>query len=244
MYFDGDKTYAYRLGDDDMSIERIIIDEYYAQSHPVWIINKSDVPVHDIVSLKSGDFGNTAYIPRIIPMTKTMGSDYVSRMRITSLKSITQHDDWLNGGSEYVLYWIFPAVFDTSAKAESNTYGQIKMSRKEIKNGAVRQINFLANDDWTEEQIWNKLKVIEFDPGKDIDIDIDLKGSYKGFTGEIKTKITINRTDELIMEYAVKRKARMTDDENVGNNTYRGKFEGSGVTLTSEFKAHTVSNPF
>ena len=242
IYFDGDKVMAYRLVND--TVETVVVDENYAEQNPVWVINKSDVTINDIINLKLGNYDNTNYLPAEKPLTRSSESDYISRARITSLKSITQHDDWLNGGSEYVIYWFFPSVFDKTGSVESNICGQIKMSRKEIKQGTVRELNFLANDDWTEEQLYNKLKVIEFDPGANLDVDIDLKGSYKGFEGELKTKITLNKTDEMIMEDVLTRKARFAEDLNDGENVFREEFNGGGVTITSVFRSVKVTKPF
>lgn len=248
QYIEDDKTYAYRMvaKEGAIEMETLIVNEEYAKKNPVWVIGKSDLPFDEIVNLKHGNYDQTSIIPRTIPETRALPNDYVSRLMVTTLQSTQQHDDWVNGGSEYVLYWFFPTVFDKTGAVETNICGQIKMSRKEINNKVVRTINFLGNDDWIEDQLYNRLKIIEFDPGKDMKFDIDLKGTYKGFTGELKTSITLNKTDEMILDQKLERKAQMADELLVDpqEKSYSRTLFGGGVYVTTLFRPVTVQNAF
>lgn len=236
QYIEADKTFAYRFvqDGDDVDIETIIVDERYAEENPVWVINHSDVSLSDIVSLKTGNYEGTAYVPR-----KVADSDRtnVCELMANTIKSVKQHDDWLNGGSEYIIYWFFPYGEDQD-KLKYNCTSQIKISRKEIKAGKARTINFVGNFDWAMAQRYNKLKVIEFDPGADINIPIKLSVEVKGVKLSIETKISINKNDERVMEYEIPRSALFTTETKVSDTEYTKSFYGDGVTVKTTLTSY------
>lgn len=236
QYIEADKTFAYRFvqDGDDVDIETIIVDERYAEENPVWVINRSDVSLSDIVSFKTGNYEGTAYVPR-----KVADSDRtnVCELMANTIKSVKQHDDWLNGGSEYIIYWFFPYGEDQD-KLKYNCTSQIKISRNEIKAGKARTINFVGNFDWAMAQRYNKLKVIEFDPGADINIPIKLSVEVKGVKLSIETKISINKNDERVMEYEIPRSALFTTETKVSDTEYTKSFYGDGVTVKTTLTSY------
>ena len=54
----------------------------------------------------------------------------------------------------------------------------------------------------------------------------------------------LNKTDEMIMEDVLTRKARFAEDLNDGENVFREEFNGGGVTITSVFRSVKVTKPF
>lgn len=247
QYIEEDKTYAYKFTKDGghYVIDTLIVDENYAENNPVWVVNKNHVSLQDIINLKSGNFASTKYIPRQETNTLTRSAEpgsYVSTLMIKSIQSTQQHDDWLNGGSEYIIYWGFPA--NEIFKLGEHHTGQIHFSRKEIKKRTTKTINFTGNYDWDKTQTHNKIKVIEFDPGKNVKFTFSLKGKYKAVEGEFKTEITLNNNDDFIMEYLVPRKAYMKKENQVSTYLFKNKFEGSGVTVITNLYAEETVEPF
>lgn len=234
QYLVDDKTYAYRIQPDN-NIEKIIIDEAYAMENPVWVINDSDVPLNDIENLCNKEYTKTSYIPRNA-LQNTKASSNICELVANTIKSTKQHDDWLNGGSEYIIHWFFP-YGSKQDELKVNTTAQIKISRDEISKGKTRTINFVGNFDWAKEQRYNKIKVIEFDPGKDKDIPIKLSVEIKGVKTSIETKIPTNVTDEMIMEYEIPRQAMFTEKTIIDETHYSKSFYGDGVTVSTTIEA-------
>lgn len=226
QFIEDDKTYAYKLTKEgaDNNIETLIVDEEYAMKYPVWVINKSDVALQDIINLKYGNYDQTNYIPR------TKSSDMVCELNATTITSIIQHDAWVNGASDYQIYW-FHEDCNEPDSIKVNTSGQIKLSRKEIRNGTPREITFTGNFDWSKEQRYNRLKIIEVDPSGNKEIPIKLSATIKGVEVALETKITINDNDEMIMDYNIQRQAMFTEDTYVDDKHYQKAFNGNGVTL-------------
>ena len=136
----------------------------------------------------------------------------------------------MNGASDYQIYW-FHEDCNEPDSIKVNTSGQIKLSRKEIRNGTPREITFTGNFDWSKEQRYNRLKVIEVDPSGNKEIPIKLSATIKGVEVALETKITINDNDEMIMDYNIQRQAMFTEDTYVDDKHYQKAFNGNGVTL-------------
>lgn len=241
QYIEADKTYAYKLNETEngYEVETIVVDEAYAETNPVWVINASDVALEDIINLKNGAYDKTNYIPRNVinnPAVATKSSSNVCELVVNTICSTKQHDDWLNGGSEYIIYWFFPYGTDLD-KVKNNCTGQIKISRKEIKKGTVRTINFTGNFDWAMAQRYNRVKVIEFDPGAGKDIPIKLSAEVKGVKVTLETSISVNNNDEMVMDYEIYRQSMFTVKTKIDETHYVKSFYGDGVTLETTLEA-------
>lgn len=245
QYIEDDKTYAYKFVENGTSytVDTLIVDENYAEKNPVWVINQNNISLNDIINFKNGNYASTNYIPHQEnnSVTRTTSS-YVSTLTIKSIQATVQHDSWLDGGSEYIIFWGFPA--DKVFKLGEHHTGQIKFSRKEIKRKTTRIINFIGNYDWDKTQTHNKIKVVEFDPGKDIKFTFSLKGEYKGIGGEFKTEIKINDNDDFIMEYLVPRKAYMKKVNQISQYLFKDEFSGSGVNIVTTLRAEETVELF
>ena len=244
QYIDGDKTVAYRFVSGEIeSVETLIVDEEYAMHNPVWVINESHFSLEDILHQKEGNVAESKIVPRVLPETKASGTS-VARLMMNTIQSTQQHDSWLAGGSEYMIFWFFPSVFDKTGTVESNRYGEIVFTRKEIKKATTRVVSLIGNDNWLREQKYNKLKVIECDPGKNIKFEVNLKGSYEGFSGEIKSSFDMSNEDDHIMEIVINRDAMLSNDYYVNDKTYTRFFTGSGVTIKTTFQSIGTSYAF
>ena len=189
--------------------------------NPVWVINQSDVTLDDIVNLKNGNYDKTNIAPKNV-QTK---SNEVCPLVVKTICSTTQHDDWANGGSEYVIYWFYPSPQLDQVLYQQST--QIKISRKAISNKEVRTINFYGNFDWSEPQLYNYVYLIEYDPGKNKDKTIDLHVEVLGVTKKLSTTISINNNDDELLKYEVLRSSMLSAKDRTRD------LPGSGVTITA-----------
>jgi hypothetical protein len=136
------------LNDESCRIDSLLVNEEYAMENPVWVIKNQSIETIDLINLKKNhDF--TRYYPRDENLIESNSAHLrsttsykIAETAITSIKSEKQHDDWLNGGSEYVIYWFFPTKYFGLAKHWTS---QIHFSRKEIKNKTIKNISFIGN---------------------------------------------------------------------------------------------------
>ena len=228
QFIEADKVYAYKLtpnqGGTGYDVETIIVDEEYALKNPVWVINESDVTLEEITNLKNGKFSENSYLPR------TKSSDMVCELNATKITSTEQHDVWINGASDYQIFWLHEDhTLQDSIKV--NISSKIKITRKQIRNATPVSVNFTGNFDWNKEQRYNRLKVIEIDTGGNTEIPIKLSAEIKGVTVSLETTIPIKENDDMIMDYHIPRHVMFTEDTYVNDKLYKKSFAGGGVTL-------------
>jgi hypothetical protein len=241
--FERENVMAYKLislNDESCRIDSLLVNEEYAMENPVWVIKNQSIETIDLINLKKNhDF--TRYYPRDENLIESNSAHLrsttsykIAETAITSIKSEKQHDDWLNGGSEYVIYWFFPTKYFGLAKHWTS---QIHFSRKEIKNKTIKNISFIGNYDWDKGQSHNRIKIIEFDPGKDINFNVKLSSTYKpddssqSVSGEFSTVIKINNQDDHIMEQTIPRTVMFTNLTKIDDNHYQKSFTDNGVTV-------------
>lgn len=224
-------------------IDTLLVNEEYAMNNPVWVVRNQSVKKDDLINLKrNNDFNkitprNENLISKKQTVARSTTPYKIAETTVASIKSEKQHDDWLNGGSEYYIYWFFP-VKDFGLSTHKSM--EIHFSRKEIKNKTTKNITFMANYDWDKGQSHNKLKVLEYDPGSDIKINVKFFSKIKIGEAEIgrefSTDIKINRGDDDIMDHTIPRTAMFTNQTRITDNHYRKYFSGDGVTVGVNIK--------
>lgn len=248
-YIDEDKLMAYKytpLDDENYKIDSLLINEEYVMKNPVWVINTKSIEEHELIKLKKNkDFSkfyprneklmtiNNSYL-KPTPSVRSTPFYKIAETTVTSIKSEKQHDDWANGGSEYIIYWFFPV---SNFGLSQHCTQQIKLSRKEISRATTRNINFIGNFDWDKGQTHNRIKIIEFDPGNNTKYKIEFSTTYKpkdsehSVTGKFSTEIEINKPDDHIMELTIPRTVMFTHQTKVNDNLYKKSFTENGVTV-------------
>lgn len=217
QFIEDDNVYAYRAVDG--GVEKLIVDEEYSMSNPVWVISESDVTLEDIVSYKTRKLMSAAENP-----------DLKAELIVTTITSNTHHDSWLDGGSEYVIYWCHEDMQEPNGIRVNQT-AQIKFSRKEINDKKIKEINFIGNFDWSIEQQYNRVVVKEYDPGNDEDEEITLTVIVNGVSTQLRSTIRTNETDDDIMSYHIPRSAMFSDETMIDDMHYQKPYSGVGVTL-------------
>ncbi len=241
-YIDGDKVMAYSFSSvgGSIKIDSLLIDEEYAKKNPVWVIDNNGLNKKDIGNVKAGlaTSEGVVYLPKTSiksSMQKAASSDYkVAETNITKLLVTEQHDDWLNGGSEFDIYWFFP----TSAFGLAQHRYRETFSRKDISKKRSRDLRLLANTDWAAGQEHNKIKIVETDSGSNKDVTISLTTSFTytdtnktesksgssetKISGEFKTNINIGRNDDDIMELVIARTAMLASIYKISSGVFNG----------------------
>lgn len=248
-YIEGDKLKAYKLiklDDGTFQKDSILVNEAYAIENPVWVVKKASLTAEDLTNIIEGKATSMGvkYAPRKnvkfnnqsarMKVGAATQATQVVETKIRSLQCTTQHDTWANGGSEFRVFWFFPtSQFGLSV----HKIDLVSLTRDEINKGTVRSLDFIANYDWFEGQLHNRLKVVEYDPGTDISFEIKLSTTYKpkdeevSYTGEFKTTIKLNNVDDEIMDETIARTAMFTTETQVDNTTYKKSFSKAGVTI-------------
>lgn len=232
-YIEGDKTYAYRISGTgaNFSIEELIVDESYAMKNPVWVVNRSNLSITDIDGIRNR---STCSGNDFVLNTKSI-QDNTYRLNVTEITSGTNHDDWMNGGSEYIIFWFTPVhPFGLISRSTE----QIKFTRKESKNKTTKTVNLIANPNWSPSQEKNMLKVIEFDPGKNINYTVKLLTSLDALAGSYETTISINnQDDDIIKDVPVERTSIIPNSANPqSGDIYTYAESNYGVTISCKLE--------
>ncbi|MDR0612170.1 MAG: hypothetical protein LBG45_01570 [Dysgonamonadaceae bacterium] len=256
-----DKVIAYRfvkLPDGTAAIDSFIVDEAYAMEHPVWVINKNDIDYEDLPDFSNGEYeknGISYNIPKqgSLPSTQLRSAtdaNKVYELTLTKMKATQQHDDWVNGGSEFRVVCFFPTTQFGLAKTGIK---HVDFTRKEIKKGKEKDINYIFNYDWSEDQLHHQFKIWESDSGSSRDVEIKITTSYtpkdengnptgSPISAEFKTTLSLGSNDDDIMDTVVPRSTFFATDAYVNATTNRKSFEGRGVTITCEIKTKDKIN--
>lgn len=222
QFIEDDKVYAYKVveKDNEYSLDTLIVDEIYSMENPVWVINKSDVSLEEIISIQNASHNNN---------TLDTKSPYLCETKVVTFKATEHHDVWVNGGSEFEIHWLFPSL---NNEVLTNKSGLIKFTRGEINDGKTKTVNFLANLDWMVSQYCNRMIVLEVDESaaKEVSLSLPIKLA-DGTTISPSVTLKINKLDDSIMDYNIYRHAMFTVETQVDATHYQRYFSGGGTTL-------------
>lgn len=185
-------------------LKQMNVNEEYCESHPVWIINESDIPYSSLPNFKKGEnlssdgicfVNNKADDSAIV---NASNSNPVYTWKATSMTVKHQYDSWINGASEIDIQVAYPQIAGYSGGI---TYHRLTFKRKDIKKKRKKNLtDIFLNTNWRPEQITNYLLITESDGGSDVDIKVDLthKDPITGL--EVNTTVTMEKKsrDELI----------------------------------------------
>ncbi|MDR1524053.1 MAG: hypothetical protein LBS79_02200 [Tannerella sp.] len=146
-------------------LESFIINEEYAMNHPVWIISKNEFEYNNLPDFNNGEFKKNGIIfaQETTDETNSIKSDSPNEVSLRAgsnlfflktLQVTTNHDNWINGGSEFEFHW---------ASLYSTTVIRYCISRSDINKGKKFTLYYALNTNWTWEQQSNALLIIETD---------------------------------------------------------------------------------
>ncbi len=260
-------TTGYKVIGQGSAPQNVIVDEKYCQKYPVWIINDSETPYSLLPNFNKGEriskegtyYSNsqntsskesiTSPFPDLVYEGNAPTAVYIGKIRST-----TQHDSWLNGGSEYVFR--LGALQNTYFTSEADTVKcvplisktKICLTRKEIKKGIWKEVNSLAIGDW-EKNIRNLiLTIVEEDSGKEnksFEAKINVKWSNEEYGFDIG--LTFKNHDDWIAERNHPRTFILSslNREGIGEDGKPIWYEdySNGVSWTLPFKSGFLITP-
>lgn len=238
-----DWNYAYVM--DNGKIDTIVVNEEYMEQHPVWIINKSDIPYDALPNFVNGEFvkNNVAYIrsaensdeefPTFVPQTKS--GEPVYTVYLGKMMSEKQHDSVWSGGSEFVVQC--GAVGDLQITNENQlTSSNIKvttmtvlLSRKDIKNKKWKTMNSILVSNWYPNELNAAFMVHEDDNSGEIHVEKFTLSVKLGKIFSINIDLKRQMQDDYIYKTVYDRNFIFSTNNNLGNgnwavNTSRGVY--------------------
>lgn len=178
------------------SYKQIIVNEEYAKQHPVWVINQEE---NSSTLLDDLDYCNN--IESIL--TRSSNNTEVNEWVLDSMRVTHQYDSWINGGSEFEIYVLYPTI---SGNVDTNTKIRITFTREDINKKRTKKLSAHLNSNWRPEQLSNGIVVYETDSssGKD---SVEMELEYKNGDTILKSKykIDVGNRDEFILQERVDR---------------------------------------
>jgi hypothetical protein len=258
---DKDWNYAFKrsiLEDGTLRIDTIIINEEYAQQHPVWVINNSNTPYNELPDFNRNEFtaNNTFYSSELAsqytnkkqlqsPTTKAVG-DPVYTITLGTFKATQQYDNWLSGGSEFMIQ--FAAVNYNQVENEAPWRGlspnimasRITRTRKEIRKGKEIRENIMLISDWGPSSMDGAFMIHEEDAGGRKKFWETKTGvMIKDLPYEVNVKLPFYSNDDLVYRTVYDRDFIFST-----GNYENGKFvkhHAGGCYWTIEIKKATVT---
>jgi len=203
---DVSQLWNYGFKQTENGIDTIIVNEEYMETHPVWIINKADIPYDELPNFNDGEISKNgiSYITRkrISTIESSDNQEVTSSSRAAGEPVYTvylgqfmadkNYDDVWNGGSEFAIQMgaIENVVITSQEQLRSTnpkiTYIRITRSRKDIKNKRWATANAVMSSDWQPNENNAGFCIYEEDQGGtkywDMSLSIKIKGVDTGFT--------------------------------------------------------------
>lgn len=189
---DAEEAYGLRIieGNDGLQYERVLVNEDYAELHPVWVVNQEVEDPNVVYAITSDASTEEENAPMYIKKRSEANTLYVWKM--TRMKVTHQYDGLFYGGSEFDIQVVYPVLPGYAAITAKN---RVNFSRKTIRKEKWKDVNVLLNTNWKEEQITNALIITESDDGDPITITSTVTSKLDNGT-QIGSSISFTITDE------------------------------------------------
>ncbi|MBQ8050464.1 MAG: hypothetical protein IJ197_02655 [Bacteroidaceae bacterium] len=208
---DAEEAYGLRIidGTDGLQYEKVLVNEDYAELHPVWVVNQEvEDPnvVYAITSDASIEEGNA---PMYVKKRSEANPIYVWRLK--RMKVTHQYDGIFRGGSDFDIQIAYP--ISTGNVSMPNKI-RVFFSRKDIRKKKWKNVNALLNSNWLPNQITNGMVLTEGDRGGDnvsIKLAVQFKDPVSGITSSVECSITYKSKDEYIGQLVLNRDYMLQD---------------------------------
>lgn len=178
-----DDVVAYKYDESASSFSDVIINETYAMAHPVWVIRLSEIPYEE-----------RDLVPVFVPIDKedlvvTRSGNIGHSWEMDSLRCVYQYDSWLLGGPDFRFVIAYPQQTGTVAETTEfrETFTRSQVNNREAKYFFYRPLN----QDWTEYQLTNHLRLIEEDRTGGNSATLELTATRKVGDTTVSCKVTI-----------------------------------------------------
>jgi len=198
-----DSNVGYRIGRDSKgvkSIEEIVVDESYAEKHPVWVVNRND----------DSGYSSLAVLRREDPDWGTVGGGITvkggeSKLRTLILRDFTMYrnyDTWFAGGSEFFVKMGSMDDFTASTEAEMLIYQPLitdfMIAVKRSQKGIKLPFNAVLISNWTSQLENCAFMVTEDDGGTMTTWKTEAEVKVNSKTFGIKISIPFNSRDDIV----------------------------------------------
>ena len=153
--------YSETLPDGSRIVKEIMVDEAYAMTHPVWVVNFNQ---------DSGAITPQMLAKKCFSGSETRATSSFKTLRLKEFKAHRQYDPWLSGGSEFFIKIGSLKAFKADVVADLKLYNpeitdlMIKIKRGQV--GRSLRYNTILVSDWSEQLDESAFMLTEDDGGK------------------------------------------------------------------------------
>lgn len=221
---DEDQEWAYAYFKTATGIDSVYVDEDFAMSHPVWVINQSELPYESIPNFNNNEYelNGRLFYSKAYEMEMQQRADsslviepfglrpdfeisgeYVYTLKIGKFKSHKQYDSWLAGGSEFVINLgsaDSKKITSVESVASSDFVNsvQVNLTRNEIKNKTWKDLNVIMFPNWQHATKDVFFAIKESDPGFKVDFTGKVNVVFGGQTFGVDINFEYTNHDEKI----------------------------------------------
>ena len=181
------------LPDGSRIVKEMMVDETYAMSHPVWVVNFN----HDAGALTPQMLSKK--LPQVL---QTKSSNSFKTLKLKEFKAHRQYDPWLSGGSEFFIKTGSLKAFTADVVADLKLYNpeitdlMIKVKRGQV--GRAMRYNTILVSDWSDQLDECAFMLTEDDGGKmtswKANGTVKIKSKSYGF----EVEIPYHRNDDIV----------------------------------------------
>lgn len=145
-------------------VRQFTVDEDYAMTHPVWVVNHNDDASYLTPQMVERLGGGA---PSKVPATRSATS--IKTLKIKEFKAHKQYDPWYSGGSEFFIKCGSIESFTAAVAADLRAYSpeitdfMIKVKRKQV--GTFLRFNSILVSEWTPQLDECAFLMVEDDGG-------------------------------------------------------------------------------
>lgn len=209
------------LPDGSWIVKEIAVDEEYAKSNPVWVVNWNE------------DAG--AMTPQMLSKLRpepaeTRATTDFKTLRLKEFKAHNQYDSWLSGGSEFFIKCGSLKAFTADVAADLTKYTpeitdlMIKVKRKQV--GSSMRYNTILVSEWSPQLTECVFLIHEDDGGKmttwKATGEVKIKSKSYGFTVEFP----YHRNDDIVW------RGKLSSNYFEKNNGVANRYGDTSVTFT------------
>ena len=153
--------YSETLPDGSRIVKETMVDEAYATTHPVWVVNFNQ---------DSGAITPQMLAKKCFSGSETRATSSFKTLRLKEFKAHRQYDPWLSGGSEFFIKIGSLKAFKADVVADLKLYNpeitdlMIKIKRGQV--GRSLRYNTILVSDWSEQLDESAFMLTEDDGGK------------------------------------------------------------------------------
>lgn len=181
-------------GDGSISVETFVIDEEYAEKHPVWVVNRNE----------DSGYLTPEMIERVIPensFTRAASSD-VKTLKLKDFKAHRNYDSWFAGASEFVIKCGSVENFKAATTDELKLYHTsltdlvLVVKRKQV--GKYVRLNSVLVSEWTGQLDECAFMMIEDDGGTSTTWKCNATVKIKSKSYGVEIEFPLNRSDDIV----------------------------------------------